>query len=298
MNHFCFIRVRPLFVPLFGCLIAFACSPGPSETAPNVLATVGGTPISQRDVDFTLMGEHGGRRITSKMREDALADLIRFELLFKEGERLDLAFEEKHAKVIGTMELRLKHYKRLQMARLVHNSQIAPKAAAATEAEGQAYFRTHTERIRTELHLAHIVFENAAQADGALERIRKGESFEDVARAHRFERSGDGEKPTEKGGKAPWDIGYLRWDRLPLSWHESLYSLEKGQVSPVVTGKHTGIRIFKLIDRRSNDEITFEDVETALMIRLRDEKKEAIADQYVEDLKRKYKVVSIHDLAS
>ena len=98
-----------------------------SDADPDILATVGGTPITRADVDFELMEGHGTGTTTPKMRQEALENIVRYELLAKEGERLKLDLDEEQVKVIRDLELRLKQYKRTHMARRVYRSEISPK---------------------------------------------------------------------------------------------------------------------------------------------------------------------------
>lgn len=85
---------------------------------------------------------------------------------------------------------------------------------------------------------SHILVQKHSEALGLLERLKKGESFANIAR----------ELSIDKGsGKRGGDLGYFGRGTMVKSFEEAAFKLEKGQTSePIKT--EFGYHIIKRLD--------------------------------------------------
>lgn len=263
------------------CFLACKSEKVAGTPAGALLAKVNGVAITEDDIYLRLEGGHGGR-ITPEMRAQALDDLINQELLYQQGLKLGLDKDAKFQNTVKVMEMRLKEFKRAEMARRVGSTRIAA-TVNVTEDDVSRYIEANADKLRTEFHLEMIRFTDEAEAKEALAKIRSGATFESMAQ---------GKFPhAPKAGKAPWDLGYVPWNQLPIEWREAIERLGKGEVSGVLQGKRTGIAIIKLVDRRNNRKLDIERMRSAIMNGIRDEKLVAAYDEYVNSLRSKAKII-------
>ncbi len=113
----------------------------------------------------------------------------------------------------------------------------------------------------------------------AAERIKKGESFEEVAK----QVSQDG--TAQRGG----DLGYFSRGQMVPEFEKAAFSLEKGKVSPVVETKF-GYHLIKLEDRKEARILGFQEVEPKIAEFLRQKKGEEQLKSYVDDLRGRAKI--------
>lgn len=256
--------------------------PAGQATPPGgeVVATVNGTPITRSEVDFWMMGGHG-QRITPELKKQALEDRIEAELVYQRGLELGLDRDRKYQDAIRHQLMKIEASKRREMARRVGNAEIAARVDVK-EADARAWFDAHADAIKSEYHLASITFRSPQAAQAAQAELKAGEAFEAVAAKH---------DPAAKAGQAPsWDMGFLGYQQMPAEWSEAVTKLEPGQITGIVHGQRTGIRIFKLIARRPNPKADFDHMKGMIMNRLRDEKIRAAQAAYIKGLKAKAKI--------
>lgn len=253
-----------------------------TEESDRTIVTVNGKPITVGDVNFLLRKSHGGE-LTPEVRKQAVEDAIRLELLFQKGRALGLDRDAKYRQRVLEMQRTVDYAKKVEMARLLYNADIASKVSI-TDEEMKKYFEENAGRIRTELHLLQLTFADVAKAEEAAARIRQGASFDELA-GERFQ----GQK-FAKGQKAPWDLGFLGWQQIPLEWHDAVYRLKEGEIA-VVTGERTGSRLIKLVGLKENSQADFESTRAAIANRLRDRKLKEANESYIEALKGQAKIV-------
>ncbi len=117
----------------------------------------------------------------------------------------------------------------------------------------------------------------------AAERIKKGESFEEVAK----QVSQDGS--AQRGG----DLGYFSRGQMVPEFEKAAFSLEKGKLSPVVETKF-GYHLIKLEDRREARKLEFQEVQPKITEFLRQKKGEEQLKLYVDSLRGQAKIERIN----
>ena len=250
------------------------------ELASKIIAKVNGTPITEEDLSFRLPGAHGERKASGNQQK-ALDDVITEELLYQQGLKVGLDKDPGYRAQIAKLEHQLAIAKRAEMTRRVYNTQVAAKVEI-TNADAKSYYDRNANQITTELHLGVISFNNKERAEEALRKIRGGTPFEATAR------SVMGSEVA--GGREPWDLGFLTWDRIPIDFVDAVYKLKPGEVSNLVSSQRTGYQIFKLFGARKNQKADFNSMAGLIMNRLRDEKVITGYQQYVEKLKKEAKI--------
>jgi len=114
-----------------------------------------------------------------------------------------------------------------------------------------------------------------ARAEAARARVQGGESFETVAR----EMSED-EFTREQGG----DLGWISPKLLVAEVGGSLDSLEVGEVSAVLSTQQ-GFNVFKIMNRKSGEEFTYEEIKDRLRTFLEQKKLEEAYDKWMTGIR-------------
>ena len=271
----CFI----LAAPLSGCTTKKEPAKS-SETGGKVIAKVNGTPIREEDLTSQLHGFHGAKNAPGAQQK-ALDDVITEELLYQQGLKIGLDKDPGYQAKIAYIERQLAHAKRAEMMRRVYNTQVAARIEI-THADAKNYYDKNADQITTDLHLGVISFNNREGAEGSLQKIRGGATFESIARSVMGSRV--------SAGREPWDLGFLSWGQIPFDYVDAVYRLKTGEVSDVVSSRRTGYQIFKLLGTRKNPKADFASVSGLIMNRLLDEKVLEGYEQYVEKLKKEAKI--------
>jgi hypothetical protein len=255
-------------------------SAGSSKKESKVVARVNGTPLTEEDLSFRLVGPHGGR-MASGDQPKALEDLINEELIYQQGLKIGLDKDPGYQARIAHIERQLAHARRAEMMRRVYNTQVAAKIEVNHQ-DAKKYYDEKVNQITTDLHLGVLSFSNKEGAEEVLKKVRGGASFESVAR------SAVGSQVS--AGREPWDLGFLSWDQVPVDFVDAVYQLKPGEVSEVVSSKRTGYRVFKLFGVRKNPKADFAAVSGVIMNRLRDKKVLEAYEQYLAKLRKEAKI--------
>jgi peptidyl-prolyl cis-trans isomerase C len=262
-----------------GC-IAKKDSAGVPKKEGKVVAKINGTPITEEDLNFRLPGVHGQRRAVGNQQK-ALDDVITEELLYQQGLKIGLDKDPGYQAQIGRLERQLAHAKRAEMMRRVYNTQVAAKTEI-TNGDAKNYYDKNADQIATELHLGVIPFSSKERAEESREKIRKGATFESIARSVMGTQV--------SAGREPWDLGFLSWDQIPVDFVDAVYQLKPGEVSEVVKSNRTGYQVFKLFGIRKNPKADFTVLLGVIMNRLRDKKVLEAYEQYVANLRKEAKI--------
>ena len=88
-----------------------------------------------------------------------------------------------------------------------------------------------------EVHCAHILVKTEKEANAALERLKKGEKFSNIAR----------EVSICPSGKHGGDLGAFSRGKMVKEFEQAAFALQKGQMSPIVKTKF-GFHIIKRLE--------------------------------------------------
>jgi peptidyl-prolyl cis-trans isomerase C len=122
---------------------------------------------------------------------------------------------------------------------------------AASPAEARAYYDTHRKQLEEPeaVHCLQIATRSPDEAKSALDQLRRGASFAEVAQ--KVSVSPD----AQKGG----DLGWFAKGTMPKAFDDTCFSLGAGKMSGVVQSPY-GFHVFKLLARRPAKQKKFEDV--------------------------------------
>jgi peptidyl-prolyl cis-trans isomerase C len=81
--------------------------------------------------------------------------------------------------------------------------------------------------MSNEVHCAHILVKTEKEAQAAVERLQKGEKFANVAKEISLCPSG------KRGG----DLGTFGRGKMVREFEQAAFTLQKGQISPIVKTK-------------------------------------------------------------
>lgn len=264
-----------------GLLLA-ACQGKPPSVRDSkaVLARVNGTPITEEDIAISLSRGHGWPAEVQAGRE-FLDEVIVEVLMYQQGLKLGLDKEIGYKGFIAKKQNQVPRAQWREMKRRVINSQIAAKIDIRPQ-EARVYYEKNAERMATRLHLLYIKLKSKEAADEALKKIRGGESFESVARPL----MGD----TMVNGREAWDLGFVKWDQIPVDFIDAVYRLKPGEVSDVMGSRQAGFQIVKVLASRKGPKVSFSASQGSVTNRLRDLKMLESYNQYVAQLKNDAKI--------
>ena len=117
------------------------------------------------------------------------------------------------------------------------------------------------------------------KADDLLTQIKGGADFAALAKQH----SNDGSAPN--GG----DLGFFPRGQMVKAFEEAAFALKPGEVSPIVETEF-GYHIIKGAEHRDARTVPLAEVSDRIAQALRQQKQQALAQEYVQSLKTKGKV--------
>lgn len=213
--------------------------------------------------------------ITEKGRRDFLQGLIDRELLLQEGIKKGLDRDEKLLK-------KVKRFKEGLIIEAMTERLCAGKDEVKDE-EVESYYRENKSKftLGERVRVRHIMVKTLAEAQQVKERLKQGEDFITLARELSI-------WPTrEKGG----DLGYIQRGMVDRAFEQAAFSLRRrGELSDIVKTR-LGYHIIRLEDRQMPRELSLAEVQNDIRDYLREKKRKEILTTYLQDLRRKAKVL-------
>jgi peptidyl-prolyl cis-trans isomerase C len=234
MNH---PRVLALAVALAALA---ACQPKTATTvavaAPTSapVATVNGVPISRDFYDFYIKGISGktSAELAPEQRALALDNLIHAELVGQEAVKQGLDKSGDTAYLIEISRLNV-----LQQA----SSDRYLKDKKPTEQELRAEYDAQVSKLpKEEYHARHILVATQPFAQKLIERLQKGEKFEDLAKTQSMDSS------AKTGG----DLGWFGLDRMVPEFSAAIATLKPGEYTHTPVQTQYGWHVIQLIATR------------------------------------------------
>jgi peptidyl-prolyl cis-trans isomerase C len=271
------LKLSVLMLTATALLFSTGCNEKPGS---KILAKVNGAPLTVDDLNFRPQETHSS---TPQYGEKSIDDIINQELLFQQGIRLRLDQDPSYRRKLASLNSQPPGAKRQEMARRVFNVAIASKIDVGYQ-EGKDYYEKNAEQIATELHLLLVKFDQKREAEEALQQLSRGADFASIARRVT---KGDAVQ-----GKEPWDLGFVKWEQVPVDYLDRIYGLRTGEVSAILGSQATGFQIVKLLERRKVPEPGFQKVSAMVINRLRDLKLLKEYYQYLAALRKDAKIVT------
>lgn len=149
------------------------------------------------------------------------------------------------------------------------------------EEEQLEYFKQHMEEFQKgeQVRTLHIMVETEDEARKISKLIRKGKSFSELARQH--SRSPE--------GKTGGDMGYYEAGQMP-KWFDDVFKLKVNKVSDIIRTPF-GVHIFKVIDKKPERKMSFEESKKQIHAKLLREAQEQAFHKWVEEIKKKSEII-------
>lgn len=251
---------------------SFGSNPQPTA---RVLASVGGKPITEEDVNrfIMAMGRNGQAYNNPQGRAAVLEQLIAQRLFLLDAQRnlfeREQAFKDQLAAV---KEQLLMEY---AISKCVDSVRV-------TEDDVRGYYDTHKDEMIDEetVNASHILVDSEEKANEILASITAGEiSFEDAAREH-------SSCPSSQQGGNLGDFG--RGQMVP-EFDSACFEMEEGEVrGPVKT--QFGYHLIRLNKKNPAEALSYNDVRAQLYEQLTREKQQAAYQSKINQLKIMYPV--------
>jgi peptidyl-prolyl cis-trans isomerase C len=261
-------------IVLAGLLGLAACQPKggsgglPADNSPAV-ATVNGTHISQNFFDQYIKAITGkaSSELTPEQRSQALDNLVRAEVVGQE------AAKDGIDKVPETAAL-------LELTRLnVLQQAIAEKYLKdrkPTEQETRAEYETQVGSLaKQEYHAKHILVATEPFAQKVVQRLEKGEKFEEVAKHESMDSSKD------NGG----DLGWFTSDKMVKPFSDAIVTLKPGEYTHKPVQTQYGWHVIELVETRDLQAPPYDNVRQRLEQVVQAKKVKVYTDELLRNAK-------------
>ena len=253
---------------------------GTQEAATDVIAKVGNTVITERELAFATadLGQQFAQVPEDQRRAAILNALIDIKVLASAAESKGLDQDE-------TFKARMTFLR----SRALHNSYY--QDAALSKIDDTALQARYDKEIAAlpkseEVSARHILVKTEEEAKAVIEELNGGAEFEALAKA----------KSTGPSGPNGGDLGYFGKGQMVPEFEAAVFALEKGQYTKVPVQTQFGWHVIKKEDQRIAEPPGFDDVKEQIRQMLARERyldlvKQSRSDTTIEvldaDLKKK-----------
>lgn len=304
-------------------LLSLPAMAADTKSAGGKVAVINGVVITQAHYDKELKVHadrvsRQGRQISEEqmaaLKKEVLDGLIEREVLYQESQKAGIKIdeqkvddqmagikkrfpnEEEFKKALASMglteeEVRTQIQRGLAIRGLI--DQKVANSIVVTDEETKAYYDNNPQFFKQpeQVKASHILIKVEPTADDAtkaaarkkIEDIRKkltdGGDFAELAKEY-------SEGPSApKGG----DLGYFRRGQMVKAFDDTAFSMEINEISGLVESRF-GYHLIKVYDKKPEQTIAYADVKDKIAQRLKQEKIEKGANEYVGNLKKEAKI--------
>lgn len=242
----------------------------------KTLAIVGGTPITEDQVDELLMslGQRGRAYNNPEGRKEILRQLIANKLMLLDAKRNLIEVEPE-------FKARLAKIKDDLLAS--YNADKVISAVSVSEKDAVDYYEANKEKFMGEesVNASHILVDSEELAKELIAKIKAGElSFEDAARDNST-------CPSKANGGSLGDFG--RGQMVP-EFDEAVFAMEVGEITEAPVKTQFGYHVIKLNSKKGAEIMPYEEIKGEIRNALLMEKQRAAYDSKINQLKILYPV--------
>ena len=233
------------------------------------VATVNGVAIPKNRVDAIVQAQEAqGQKDSPELRAAIRERLVTLEAIAQEAARKGLA---KSAEVTAQIELARTNI----LVQAFRNDYLKKNPVSETALKAE-YEKIKTQMGDKEYKARHILVEKETEAKEIIEKLKKGEKFEELAKISKDPGS------KEHGGDLNWNLpgGFVK------QFSDAMVKLEKGKYTEAPVQSQFGWHVIQLDDVRPAKFPDFDEVKPKLEQRLH----EAAFEKAVQDLRAKAKV--------
>jgi peptidyl-prolyl cis-trans isomerase C len=213
-----------------------ACQPkssSPADTSPPV-ATVNGVPVSRDLYEFYVKSVTGktSADVPADVRGKLLDNLIHGEVIAQQAAKEGLDKSGDTAYILELSRLNV-------LGQAVGDHYLKDKAP--TDAELHAEYDAYVAAApKNEYHARHILVATEPFAEKIVQRLGRGEKFEDLAKAESMD-------PSKSNGG---DLSWIRPESVPPEFMKALESLKPGEYTKTPVQTTFGWHIVQLVETR------------------------------------------------
>ena len=242
----------------------------------KILATVGGMPITEEDVNEFLagLGQRGSAYNTAEGRAMILQQLIGNKLLLLDAKRnlfeAQPEFKEQLAKVKDQL---LTNYA----------GEKAIASVTVSEKECEEYYNANLDKFNAGevVNASHILVDSEEKALEIFAKIDAGEiSFEDAAKEY-------SSCPSKEAGG---NLGEFGRGQMVPEFDSAVFAMKVGEVTSVPVKTQFGYHIIKLIDKKDAEPTPYAEISGEIMNMLLLEKRRKAYESKINQLKIMYPV--------
>ncbi len=242
------------YVSLFALFVAIASLSGPTFSqglSPNAAASVNGIIISNDAVEQGIqMALSQGQKDSPELRNAVLGKLIEISLLSQQAERDGVASSDKANRQLA--QIRQNYLADLELATFISQNPVTDSEIQA--AYTQQLTSLGPQGLIVEYKVSDIAVATEDDAKAALARIKKGESFDKVAKSISL-------APNKVQGGA---VGWVQSGQVAPQISSVLVALSVGQVSPLPIKMPQGWYLIKLEDKKSSKPPTLDQAKASI----------------------------------
>jgi peptidyl-prolyl cis-trans isomerase C len=251
---------------------ATSAAAAPATDTSNVIATVNGTPITEDLLNVFVLGLSQGKTnaagLNPDQRTQVIDQIIRTELVAQDAEKQGVDKTPATAN-----QLAVSHMDILEQGMAERLFKDKPPSDQELHAE---YDSQVANLPKTEYHARHILVGNEAFAVQIIDRLKKGEKFEDLAKKNSMDTSKD------NGG----DLGWFTPDHMEKPFADAVVALQPGTFTRTPVQTHFGFHVIQLVETRPLQAPPFDQVKDRIARIVETKKFKA----YTDDLLAKAKV--------
>ncbi|HMQ57700.1 MAG TPA: peptidylprolyl isomerase [Rhizobiaceae bacterium] len=240
------IRVFTLRAALIaGCAFAFSNAPALSQDASAVVATIGGTPVTEADLDMAAndLDQQFRQLPAEQRRAAALSALIDIRLLAQGAETAGIADTDDMKRRIAFLR-----------DRALHNAFFKQEVVdKVTDDEVRARYDAEIAAMpaENEVRARHILVKTLEEALGIIGELDGGADFAKLA----------AEKSTDPGsGREGGDLGWFSRGRMVPEFEAAAFALDPGSYTKEPVQSQFGFHVIKVEDKRAVQPPSYEEV--------------------------------------
>jgi peptidyl-prolyl cis-trans isomerase C len=268
MNYARILVVAGVLTLLAACQPKGGSTSATTDTSPT-LATVNGTAITQNFFDFYVKAIAGkpSSALTPDQQSQLLDNLIRAELVAQQAEKDGVAQKPDTINQVELTRLNV-----LQQA--VAESYLKDKRPS--EQDLHAEYETQVAALpKLEYHARHILVATEPFAQRVVERLEKGDKFDDIAKKESMDSSKD------NGG----DLGWFTPDRMVKQFADAVVELKPGEFTHKPVQTQYGWHVIQLVETRPLSPPPYDQVKQRLDQMIEAKKFKAYTDDLVKNAK-------------
>jgi peptidyl-prolyl cis-trans isomerase C len=242
----------------------------------KVVAKIGNQTVTESDlkeISNAVPEKFRHLYLTPEGRKKTLDYVVNIYVLAAEAERLGMDKKPETDKL-------LQFTRRDLLARL-YLDQMSKDLPAPTDAEAKEFYEKNKSQYATpeSVHLHHILVSSEKEAKDAMDKLKKGEKFADLASQISI-------CPSKmKGGNLEW----LPKGSLVPEIEEVAFSMKNGQITGPVKSKF-GYHVLLLEDKKPAQENSFDQVQDYILEQLRFQKQQDHYEKIADSLRQKMQV--------